>query len=778
MIRGMETLNKTSLIFHGHFYQPPRENPLTGIIPKQPSAKPYSDWNERISSECYAANTDSRYLDKSGRIVSITNNFEFLSYNFGATLLSWLYDKQKDVYEKIIEADHNSIIRLGHGNAMAQGFNHSILPLDPIRAAKHQILWGLDDFSSRYQRGAEGMWLPEAAINPTVVQLLCEAGVKFVVLSPWQCKSIEGTDRKMVDLNGTPAPFDKPFILDGANGGSVVAYFYNPTLAEGISFGHLLRDADNLYATLQNIKKDFHHPDLINVATDGEIYGHHEPYGDMALAALIRKVRDRDEFTLTNYASFLEQHPAVLHAELHKGEEEKGTSWSCSHGVSRWYKDCGCHTGGEPGWNQKWRTPLRIALNNNADRLSVIFDSRIKQLFKTLTPDELLNQYGMVACQAISMKNFMSDLEEKYPEIHGHTHEIAAMLEGIKNKHYSFTSCGWFFNDLAGLEPEQNIAYALYAINLFQQYSQEKLLPLFLKDLQKAKSNDPTKGDGMSIAQKILKEIPGEVEACLYFILNQRIAEPELKNYTYGRYQLLNYTYGDDFPQLNIFDTISLRTFEVSTIIGDGNSLSSFEFYMAVRNMDDNTIQKISVNNANIPPRMLDEAYSWIEHSLSIVGDMELIQIARNIAHYSMLSKNSKYLPMATLFIENIGTCLRALRSHFYTPNTLKWNTKKESIKQLIEFIKKRGRMSEIEAIEQIFSEESRRIAQKIKKDGLSQTTLVYTINFISLTLDEKIEMDQKSLQDSVYPYVIKKIELDDSLQDEFTKLKKLLNFV
>jgi hypothetical protein len=773
----MEPIEKTALILHGHFYQPPRENPLTGIIPKQPSAKPFPDWNEHIFSQCYAANTNSRYLDGNGRILSITNNFEYISYNFGPTLLTWIKANHPGTYEKIIEADRSSILRLGHGNAMAQGFNHTILPLDSPRAARHQILWGLEDFSSRFGREAEGMWLPEAAINPDIIDLLVASGIKFVILSPWQCKSIETEPGKMVDLEGKPAPYDKPYILTGTKGNTISAFFYNPQLADGISFGHLLRDADNLYQTLETIKQQ-DGPALIHTATDGEIYGHHEPFGDMALAALIRKVNEREDFTFTNYATFLEGHPAVLHAQLHPGEENKGTSWSCSHGVSRWYKDCGCHTGGEEGWNQKWRTPLRDALQHNADRLVTIFDTRVGEIFDgQLPPDRLLDLYGEVAGQALSMEDFLSGLATDYPQAQDNRAELASLLEGIKNKHFSFTSCGWFFNDLAGLEPKQNIAYALYAISLFQRFSQTSLLSPFLRELKQAKCNRKIDGDGMVIAQEELNALPGEVEATLFFILNRRIAEPQFITATYGRFKLLSYSYGDDFPELELYDTISLRDFNISTIIGEGEEYSSFEFYIAVKDKADNHVMRYSVNNSNIPPRMLDQAYTWIEHSLSIVGDDELMQIARDIDHYSMLSKNSKYLPMATLFIENIGTCLRALRSLFITPNTLPWDKKEESIHQLIGFIKKQGRRSEIETINGIFTEEINRLALQVQENGLDKSNVTYLIGFLALTKNEQLDIDMKNLQNSCYPFVTGKNPLPDECKDDFAQLKTLLDF-
>ena len=500
-----ENPKRTSLILHGHFYQPPRENPFTGIIAKQSSAAPYSDWNERIFTDCYEANLHSRYLNADGRIISITNNFSYISYNFGPTLLSWMNEKHPEAIGMLKEADKASVKRLGHGNAMAQSYNHTILPLDKLRDARLQIEWGAMDFERNFGRKAEGMWLPECGVNKDVIQLLADEGMKFVILSPWQCRAVEDENGKMTVLSGKPAPYWQPYILTGTNGGTIAAFFYHPGLAESISFGHALRSADNLYQTLLGIKKSDKKA-LIHTATDGEIYGHHEPYGDMALAALIRKVEERDDFVFDNYASFLERNPAVRHAELHQGEESRGTSWSCSHGVSRWYKDCGCHTGGDEGWNQTWRTPLRNALTHLGEKLDSVFSDEIKKIFGTsVKPEDILRLAGKEFIGELSMREFIELLHKEYGFASSYDVELAHLLSGIKNKHFSFTSCGFFFSDISGIEPRQDIKYALYAIKMFQPYSQGDLLFPFLSELRHAKSNIKAQGDGMNIAQEEMK---------------------------------------------------------------------------------------------------------------------------------------------------------------------------------------------------------------------------------------------------------------------------------
>ncbi|MCY1152121.1 MAG: DUF3536 domain-containing protein [Sphaerochaetaceae bacterium] len=773
----MSNTNKKKLILHGHFYQPPRENPFTGIIPKQHSASPFINWNERILHECYESNTRSRYLDSKGKIVSLLNNFEYISFNFGPTLLSWIESHHKDVHDKIIEADKKSIERLGHGNAIAQGFNHSILPLDSQDDARLQIHWGIEDFKSRFDRMPEGMWLPETAVNESVIDILVEEGIKFIILSPWQCQAIEDENQKIVQLKDQPAPYDTPFYIYGENGNKISAFFYNPQLAEGISFGHLLQDADNLYSVIKGIsEKD--NTKLIHTATDGEIYGHHEPFGDMALAALIKKVYQRDEFELTNYATFLEKNPPKRRAYLKPGEDNKGTSWSCFHGVSRWYKDCGCHTGGEPSWNQKWRLPLRIAFVNNANRLKEIYNTRILEIFNSkVDPYQLLLDYSKAVCGSLDMVNFIDNIVSSHSEAKGYETEIASLLVGIKNTHFSFTSCGWFFNDLAGVEPVQNINYALYSINLFQKYSKKSLLTPFLKDLKVAKCNNKSDGDGMSLAQKSLNLLPGEVEASLYFILNRLIAKIELFDSKYGRFNLTKYMIVEENIKFEIYDSVSLRKFKGDAVLDEHSGETGFELYLTLTDKNSKTSNHYTINNNDVNERIVDLTYKWIERSLSVVDDLELKQIARDIDNYSMISKGTKYIPTDTIFIENIGTCLRALRSLFITPNTLTWESKKQSISHLIDFIMIQGSKKVKDTVKSIFNEEAKSIAMRIQEEGLHNNLIEYTINFLSMAHEEKLNLEMKALQNIIYTYMNKDFEALNIDKDLFNDMKILLNF-
>lgn len=527
---------KNNLILHGHFYQPPRENPETGLVPLQESAKPFHDWNYRITKECYGANSFSRYLNYDGRIEDITNNYEYLSFNFGPTLMNWLKANAPNVYRRIIEADKISMERnAGHGNAIAQGYNHTILPLDTPLDAELQIQWGLKDFESHFNRKSEGIWLPETAVNYNIIDILISKKIKFIILSPWQAEAIQTEDSEEWQLMGDqPVPSWRSYRIE-RDSGSIAVFFYNNILAQGISFGHYLRDAKTLYTRLTRLHSSRDASHLIHTATDGEIYGHHEPFGDMGLAALIKKIKDDDKFTLTNYGYYLEQHPPVFRAKLKQGEENKGTSWSCFHGVSRWYKDCGCNTGGQEGWNQKWRTPVRVAYETLSNNLSSIYNTEIKTISKT-DPETILKEYINVLTKKESKKNFAERILGTKNNTKNRI-KLYKLLEGQKFRMYTFTSCGWFFSELSGIEPVQNLKYAYRAIEIYSEFTDDNIENNFISILEEAKSN--IKGTGKDIYLSIKPGYSGGLEAAINFLIqNRSVKNTENKNY--GNFSLIS----------------------------------------------------------------------------------------------------------------------------------------------------------------------------------------------------------------------------------------------
>lgn len=507
------------ILVHGHFYQPPRENPWSGQIPRQPSAAPYHDWNYRITSECYSANGSSRRLDGHGAIENIENNYRWLSFNFGPTLLSWMEQKAPQSYQRIIQGDKDSAkFYGGPANGICQAFNHSILPLADHEDQKTQVRWGLADFKRRFGRPSKGIWLPEAAINDDVAQLLIDEGIEFTILSPFQARSIrrEGQEKWQKLKHG--APCDRAFKWKG-KGGDLSILFYDPNLASGISFQHYLKDADQLLHRFRQRASEIE-GNLISVATDGEIYGHHEAFGDMCLAAFANKVNQSGDLEFINAQAYLEKFPPQWEVILQPGEDHRGSSWSCHHGVSRWYKDCGCHTGGDSHWNQKWRVPLKQAFQRLNRELKVIYRVEMSKL-SGQDPMDLRNLYGEVLSGQISRRDFL----DKYgrPELSTKDRQrMLNLLEGQRFSQYMFTSCGWFFSELAGLEPLQNMKYAARAMELYQPFSKKNLKHLIQPLLIKAKSNIHEKGNGWDLfLQEALTESQHISRSVAHFLFQE-----------------------------------------------------------------------------------------------------------------------------------------------------------------------------------------------------------------------------------------------------------------
>jgi hypothetical protein len=544
---------KNYIVIHGHFYQPPREDPWLGTIPNQPSAAPYHNWNKRITKECYAANSASRVLNGQGKIIDIINNYQYLSFNFGPTLFHWIKKHAPNVYHRIIEADEKSReLNNGHGNAIAQAFNHTILPLDHPQDRYTQIHWGLEDFKSHFHREAEGIWLPETAVNEEVLDILIEKGVRFIILSPWQAEAVSPAgSRSWKPLRDAPVPSEKPYRIDRA-GGSIAVFFYNHILAQGISFEHYLKNAESLYNSIRSFynKKDPSH--LISIATDGEVYGHHEPFGDMCLAALTKLAAEKEELTFTNYGNYLDRFPPQDRVKLKPGEDERGSSWSCAHGVSRWYKDCGCSTGGEAGWNQQWRTPLREGLEAIREELYTRYEKNSKEL-SDLEPTEIRNRYIQVLNGTVERHNFAREVIRPDVLDRANSDEevvrLYTLLESQKYAMYMFTSCGWFFNDISGIETEQNLRYAVKAVELSaaaaadnSETSGPSAVSRLLHVLKNAQSNDPRRGTGKDILESIIAEDPKDMKfiaAVFTFLINLC---SELKE-SYGFFDLIEYNH-------------------------------------------------------------------------------------------------------------------------------------------------------------------------------------------------------------------------------------------
>ena len=495
-----EAANEIYLIIHGHFYQPPRENPFLDAIESQPSAFPYHDWNERIYEECYKPNTASRVLDKKGRISDIVNNFQSLSFNIGPTLSTWLEEKHPDTYKKIIKADKLSMSgNNGRGNAIGQVYHHVIMPLVPKRDKITQVIWGKAYFKKRFKRETEGIWLPEAAVNIETVKVLLEYKIKFTVLSPYQALRIRkipgGKWINVKDGNIDTTRSYRIYLDDNVpSDKSLAVFFYDKNISKAVAFEHLLKNAGTFAARIKEaVPKEKKSSCLVNICTDGESYGHHEPFGDMCIAYLLKKELKPNNFIVTNYSNFLEMFPPEYEVELNLGEDGEGSSWSCFHGVKRWKDDCGCHISNEPGWNQKWRKPLKKAVDLLSEDLSSLFEKEGSKFVSD--PWEARNDYGNVVINNWSGSS-MDLFFEKHLKSKNDRSARIKFLNLLESQRYSmmmYTSCGWFFDDIEGIEAIQNLKFAAKAAELVKEFIAPNFILPFVNELKNAIGNKSRK---------------------------------------------------------------------------------------------------------------------------------------------------------------------------------------------------------------------------------------------------------------------------------------------
>jgi alpha-amylase/alpha-mannosidase (GH57 family) len=504
------------LCVHGHFYQPPRENPWLETVELQDSAAPYHDWNERITSECYAPNGASRIVNQQHQIIRIVNNYARMSFNFGPTLLSWLCDFAPRTYRMIQDADQSSAERFsGHGSALAQVYNHIIMPLASERDARTQIRWGIADFEHRFGRKPEGMWLAETAVSRSVLDLLAQERIHFTILAPHQCARV----RRLPAKGEQPGPWTEtpnasvdptqPYLVKLNDGRSLAVFFYDGPSSRAIAFEGLLNDGETFGRRLAsgfNSSKSATEPQLVQVATDGESYGHHHKHGEMALSYALHWIEENKVAQLTNYGEFLEKFPPQWEAEV-----VDNSSWSCVHGVERWRSDCGC-SGGKPGWNQRWRGPLREALDLLRDRTAPLAEALAKPLLHDLWAAR--DAYIHV------IHDRSSDNLDRFFATHA-THTLTPaeritvfeLLELERHAQLMYTSCGWFFDDISGIETIQIIAYAGRVIQLAAKlfadpplfgHSASTLETDFLKILERAKSNVSDIANGAEVYRRFV----------------------------------------------------------------------------------------------------------------------------------------------------------------------------------------------------------------------------------------------------------------------------------
>jgi alpha-amylase/alpha-mannosidase (GH57 family) len=641
---------KRFVCIHGHFYQPPRENPWLETIETQDSAAPYHDWNERICAECYATNGAARIVNSKNQITRILNNYARMSFNFGPTLLSWLSDNAPRTYRMILDGERRSRgLFDGHSSAMAQVYNHLIMPLANRRDRLTQIRWGIADYTHRFGHAPEGMWLAETAADTETLQLLAQEGIKFTVLAPRQCQRVRplaenkaaakaakgdaATPPEWIPTPNASVDPTHPYLVRFPQGPPLAVFFYDGPASRAIAFEGLLNSGEGFVARLKQGFQDTTQPQLVHVATDGESYGHHHRHGEMALAYALRLMEEDKNARLINYGSYLHQFPPTWEAEIYDN-----SSWSCDHGVERWRSNCGCN-GGKPGWNQLWRAPLREALDALRDTLAPITEEAGNLLFKEVW-----------AARDAYIEVILDRSEESVDRFFAahQSHALSAeervraleLMEMQRHTQLMYTSCGWFFDDISGIETVQIIAYAARVIQVAQELFLDRVANIesaFLSKLAQAKSNVPSAGDGAKIysVQCLSMELSLEQVAAHYAIssvFSSFADETEIFCYRVQRISYEVFTSGRGRLALGRARVISSITGQAKDFsfavlhFGDQNITAAVKAYSAA---DAEAFERVAtetrqqVRGANFPEviRLLDRYYDLDYSLISLFRD-------------------------------------------------------------------------------------------------------------------------------------------------------------
>lgn len=497
---------KQFVCIHSHFYQPPRENPWLQVIESQESAYPFHDWNARINAECYKENAQSFLIGENGKIDGIVNNYSLMNFNFGPSLLSWMEKHDPNTYSLIIEGDKLGAKRFsGHGTAIAQCYNHIIMPLANFRDKETQINWGLKDFERRFGRQPESMWLPETAVDIESLEILSDYGMKYAILAPRQAQKIRplNSDTDWIDVSHEKIDPRRPYLINLPSGRSIIGFFYDGGISKDVAFQGLLHNGETFANRLINsFSADPSEVQISHIATDGETYGHHHRHGDMALAYALRYIENHPEVALTNYGEFIEQNPPKYEAMIF----EK-SSWSCVHGVSRWADDCGCNSGMKPGWRQKWRRPLREGYDFLRNSMQ---DQFVKSMeARNIDPWKLRNDYIDIIFDRSEAKT--TEFINKWSPETQSPEQINSFIKELEVQHQlqlMYTSCAWFFDEISGIETTQTLQYACRALELYTDlYPENSLENEFLSLIEKAPSNIPDLKNGRYIYENLVQSV-------------------------------------------------------------------------------------------------------------------------------------------------------------------------------------------------------------------------------------------------------------------------------
>ena len=645
----LKTAQGVYITVHGHFYQPPRENPYLDTIERQPSAHPYHDWNERIHYQCYRPNAFARILNHNQEVIGIVNNFEYLSFNIGATLMSWLEKYDPEVYQRIVEADRQSCQRLnGHGNAIAQVYNHIILPLANKRDKITQIRWGKEDFRSRFGRDPEGMWLAEAAVDYPTLEALIKEGIKFIVLAPSQaerCRSMvdreDGEVTEWNEVGGSQIDPTRPYrcFVDKNRDRFIDIFFYDGPISRDLGFNDVLNTADNFSTRLeQAIKQDDRPSQIINVATDGETFGHHKGGTEKCIAYALSEQFGHNGWTVTNYAHYLSICSPTWEVVL-----KPVTAWSCAHGVGRWQDDCGCASGG--GWNQKWRRPLRDSLDWLRDKLIDLYQEIGSKFFRD--PWLTRNEYVRVLRDR-STANVAEFLQRHQLKELSATEKIDALrlLEMQRHTLLMYTSCGWFFEEISRPEGVQILRYANRALELAGEVAGIQLKQEFISRLAKAPSNVEIFGDGKEVYQQLVApaQIGFQQVAAHYaisslftnYLTQERVYCYRVEQLDYQKQQIGTLTLAVGQIQL-----VSEITWESQHIVFAVLHLGGWDFHCCISNFDNRL------------------AYAQLKQQL--LDNIKQASIAQAILTMNSLMVGSRWFNLQDLFAEERHRIIKLL---------------------------------------------------------------------------------------------------------------------
>ncbi|MFC1634424.1 DUF3536 domain-containing protein [Planctomycetota bacterium] len=613
---------------HGHFYQPPRENPWLEDVELQDSAYPYHDWNARITEECYRQNAASRILGSDRKIIDIVNNYANMSFNFGPTLLYWLESHAPDIYEKILEADKKSRERFsGHGGAIAQAYNHMIVPLSNDHDKHTQVLWGIRDFQQRFEREPEGMWLPETAVDIPTLEVLAEHGITFTILAPRQARRIRAIGgRRWKNVNEGNMDATVPYVCNLPSGKRIVLFFYHGPTAQDIAYGGLLHSGKNLAAKmLDSFPKNSEQARLIHVATDGESFGHHHRHGDMALAYCLHHLETDNLAKITVYAEYLEKFPPNNEVEIWEN-----SSWSCVHGVERWKNNCGCCANQALRGRQQWRAPLREALDWLRDTLSGIYEHRMSEF--SGDPWHVRNEYISVANDRSfeNVEKFVNDMVNKQLDNDCRI-TFLKLLEMQRNAMLMYTSCGWFFDNVSGIETVQIMKYAARAIQLCRDVKNEDLEPEFKNRLERVPTNNRRFGNGKDVYQAHVEPARVNLDRVgAHFALSSVFEEENKEQAQIYCYSVENEEYQRSEAGVQILITQKLNI--ASKITLETQSFASAVLYLGDQNLFAALRPRLPEGDIDRIEQKLTEAFNKADNN----EVMQLMNTAFELKNYSL----------------------------------------------------------------------------------------------------------------------------------------------